>query len=399
MFLKKLIERNPEFIKAVITLHQEGKIPPNSYVLDLDTMEKNAAIIATEGRRLGMKVFPMTKQFGRNPKAMEVFARQGLDHYVAVDMGCAIPIHKSGYKVGHIGHLVQIPVSETSAAASFLPDFWTVFNKEKAIAASNAAGKLGRKQSLLARIFTDGDIFYMGHEGGFQAEEIIEIADFMDSLADAQFAGITTFPALLFDEKTRTVNPTPNLKTLEITLAALQKAGRTNIEVNAPGTTSKVVMEMLANAGATQVEPGHGLTGTTPLHAVQDLPEDPAVLYLSEISHIHNGKPYCFGGGLYVDPVFQEYEMRVLTGKTPELAIKTSVPVKIPPPSAIDYYGILQPEDERKFNIGDSVIFGFRIQAFVTRSYVVPISGMKNGRPLVEGIYTSDGNKSEWPKW
>lgn len=28
MFLKKLIQRNPEFIKATIGLHQEGKIPP-----------------------------------------------------------------------------------------------------------------------------------------------------------------------------------------------------------------------------------------------------------------------------------------------------------------------------------------------------------------------------------
>ena len=43
---------------------------------------------------------------------------------------------------------------------------------------------------------------------------------------------------------------------------------------------------MLAAAGATQIEPGHGLTGTTPLHAVEDLPETPAVVYLSEVSHL-----------------------------------------------------------------------------------------------------------------
>jgi predicted amino acid racemase len=399
MFLKKLIQRNSEFIKAAIALHQEGKIPPNSYVLDLDTMGKNAALLAAEGKRLGLKVFPMTKQFGRNPKAMDVFTRHGLDQYVAVDMGCAIPIHQAGYKIGHIGHLVQIPVSETAAAAGFMPQYWTVFNDEKALAASEAAGKLGRNQDLLARLFAPGDIFYMGHEGGFRAEDVLSVADRMDALPNAHFAGITTFPALLFDNKDLAVKPTPNLKTLETALAALHKAGRTNIEVNTPGTTSKVVMEVLTNAGATQVEPGHGLTGTTPLHAVQDLPEDPAVLYLSEISHIHQGNPYCFGGGLYIDPVFPEYNVQVLAGKTGEEALQQPISVNIPPANAIDYYGILQPDGNRKIEIGDSVIFGFRVQAFVTRAYVVPVSDIASGSPVVEGIYTSDGRRTDWPTW
>jgi predicted amino acid racemase len=399
MFLKRLIQRNPEFIKATIALHQEGKIPPNSYVLDLDTMGKNAAILAAEGDRLGLKVFPMTKQFGRNPKAMEVLAQNGLDKYVAVDMGCANPIHKAGYKIGHIGHLVQIPVSETEAAASFRPEYWTVFNNEKAKAASDAAGKTGQNQALLARIFAPGDIFYMGHEGGFRAEDILSVASTMDALLHAHFSGITTFPALLYDNNDQSVKTTPNLKTLETALSILHNAGRSDIEVNAPGTTSKVVMEILANAGATQIEPGHGLTGTTPLHAVKNLPENPAVLYLSEISHIHNGHPYCFGGGLYIDPVFPEYDIRVLTGKSGDEALKQSISVKIPPPSAIDYYGILESDDSRRIKVGDSVIFGFRVQAFVTRAYVVPVSGLSNGKPVVEGIYTSDGRKTDWPKW
>jgi predicted amino acid racemase len=38
---------------------------------------------------------------------------------------------------------------------------------------------------------------------------------------------------------------------------------------------------------------GHGLTGTTPLHAVRDEPEPPAALYISEISHHHGGRAYC----------------------------------------------------------------------------------------------------------
>ncbi len=56
--------------------------------------------------------------------------------------------------------------------------------------------------------------------------------------------------------------------------------------MNAPGVTSTPVLQLLADAGATQVEPGHGFTGTTPLHMVMDLVERPAMVYLTEISHL-----------------------------------------------------------------------------------------------------------------
>ncbi len=35
MFLDVLRRRNPHFIEAVIALHQQGKLPANTYVLDL----------------------------------------------------------------------------------------------------------------------------------------------------------------------------------------------------------------------------------------------------------------------------------------------------------------------------------------------------------------------------
>jgi len=118
MFLKKLINRNPEFIQSVIELHQADLLPPNSYVLDLDTMQKNAGLMAAEGERLGLKVFPMTKQIGRNLCALEYLAKEGLTAFVAVDMSGALPIHKNGYDIGHLGHLVQIPKAEVETAAA-----------------------------------------------------------------------------------------------------------------------------------------------------------------------------------------------------------------------------------------------------------------------------------------
>src|SRR5688500_11240222 len=145
----------------------------------------------------------------------------------------------------------------------------------------------GRSQSILARIVATGDRFYRGHEGGFDADAILETAELIDRIEGASFAGITTFPALLFDQNTRKLVPTPNLATLGHARNLLARIGRVSIEINAPGTSSTVAFETLANAGATQVEPGHGLTGTTPLHAFDDLPERPAVVYVSEISHYY----------------------------------------------------------------------------------------------------------------
>ena len=40
MFLNTLIRKNPEFIKAAVTLHQEMKLPSNCCVLDLDAIRK-----------------------------------------------------------------------------------------------------------------------------------------------------------------------------------------------------------------------------------------------------------------------------------------------------------------------------------------------------------------------
>jgi len=399
MFLKNLIKYNPNFVKSVVNLHQDDQIPPNSYVLDLDAIEKNAAVIAAESQKLGLKVFPMTKQIGRNPKAMEVISRQGLDTYVAVNMACALPIKKFGHQIGHLGHLVQIPKADTDVGVRLEPHYWTVFNFEKANAVSDSCVKFKKIQKLLARLYASGDTFYMGHEGGFPAEEVVTVAEELGKKMNCSFAGITSFPTLLFDVKKNDVFLTPNMITLEKAAKALRLAGFKDIEINAPGTTSTMVMKMLADAGATQVEPGHGLTGSTPLHAVKELPELPAMLYLSEISHIYTGKPFCFGGGLYIDPVFPEYDVKALVSADASDILRHPMSVKIPPSNAIDYYGILSPKEGKAVHVGDSVIFGFRVQAFVTRAFIVPVSGISNGKPFVEGVYTSDGRKTNWPEW
>jgi len=394
VFLQPLIRRNPAFVAAVVDLHQQGQVPANSYVLDLDAMESNARGIAHAGRDAGLTVWAMTKQFGRVRPALDAVLRGRVDGFVAVDMACVRPIARAGHRVGHLGHLVQIPRFEANDAATVRPDYWTVFSDDKALEASDAAGRAGITQKMLARIHAPGDTFYPGHEGGFRADEVVAAAERIDSLPHASFAGVTSFPALIFDQDTGTVQLTPNLRTLAHAAEALHAAGRGDVQINAPGTTSADVIRLLVDAGATQIEPGHGFTGTTPLHAIADLPEVPAAAYVTEVSHNFGGRAYCFGGGLYVDPVFAPYEVTALVGGSAAEALeKPPIPASLPSPAAIDYYGQIDQPTGRPIRTGDTVVFGFRMQAFFTRAWVVPLSGVASGRPAVEGIWRTDGTR------
>ncbi|OZM75462.1 alanine racemase [Pseudonocardia sp. MH-G8] len=390
MFLDLLRRRNPALVDAAVGLHQSAQLPANTYVLDLDTITENARAIAAAASPLGLTVFAMTKQVGRNPDFCRAVLAGGITASVNVDLEDARATSRAGMRIGHLGHLVQIPWAEAAAAAALRPDNWTVFSRDKAVEAARAARRNGHEQRLLARIQAPEDEFYPGHEGGFPAADIGRVADDLDDLDGAAFAGITTFPALLFDHDRRTVRPTRNAQTLAWAADELRGRGRSGIRVNAPGTTSASTLPVLAEIGATQVEPGHALTGTTPWHAVEDLPERPAICYLSEISHRHAGRGYFFGGGLYVDPVFAAYPIRAVVGR--EGAAATTRAATFPDRTAIDYYGQLDGGA-----VGDSVVLGFRAQAFVTRAYTAGISGISTGSPRITGIWSAAGAATDWP--
>ena len=299
-----------------------------------------------------------------------------------------------GHALGNLGHLVQVPRAEAPEAAGLAPEYWTIFSATKASQASRAVARLGRTQKVLLRIWNDGDVFYPGHEGGFRVDELPTAIEFVNGLDGLSFAGLTTFPALLYDKDSKQVAPTPNVETLArgVEVAAATLGTDTPIEVNAPGTTSTTVLDMLADIGATQVEPGHGLTGSTPLHAVEDLPEQPAVLYLTEVAHVHQGVPLCFGGGFYVDPVFDPYDTRALVAAAPEDASTDPIPLDMPDPAGIDYYARLHPPASRNVEEGDTVVCGFRVQAFVTRACVVGVTGAGRADPAVAGIWNVLGD-------
>ena len=394
MFLESLLARNRPFVEACIRLHQEGRIPPNSYVVDLDTLEENTRHLTDQAHQLGLKVYAMTKQLGRAGGTLDAITAGGADGYVAVDMDCARPIAAGGHVLGNLGHLVQIARSEAKEAAGLAPHYWTIFSGSKAIEASRAVTEQGRTQPVLLRVWNESDIFYPGHEGGFHLEELSAAIRLVEGLDGLRFGGLTTFPALLYDADSRQVSTTPNVETLARATekAAALLGADDEIEINAPGTTSTAVLKMLADIGATQVEPGLGLTGSTPLHAVEELVERPAALYLSEVAHLHQGVPLCFGGGFYVDPVFDPYQEQVLLAGGPEDAGSDPVPLDMPNPAGIDYYARLHPPPGRKVSEGDTVICAFRFQAFVTRAKITCLTGVASSNPSVAGVWNGFGD-------
>ncbi|MEV8150229.1 alanine racemase [Arthrobacter sp. NPDC080073] len=392
MFLDLLRRRNPALLQAAARFHQNGQIPANTYVIDLDAVTRNAAAISAEASRLSLTPFAMTKQIGRNPDASRAIAAGGIDKAVGVDLECAIAAATGGLRTGHLGHLVQIPKHRAAEAAALEPLYWTVFSEVKAAEAGAAALAQGRVQDVLLRIQAPGDRFYRGHEGGFDATDVVAAADRIDAIGGVRFAGITTFPATLFDAATGAARSTPNLATLTTALRALERAGRQDVQVNAPGTTSASILATLAEAGATQVEPGHGLTGTTPIHAVQDLVEEPAIAYVSEVSHLWNGDAYVFGGGLYVDPVLGGSTTTALfVAPDTDAVTAPELRLDMPAADAIDYYATV-PLGDHRAQPGDTVLFGFRPQVFVTRALTAGIAGLSTGTPTVAGIWSSDGS-------
>jgi len=391
MFLESLCRRNPEFIQMVADLHQQGKLKANTFILDYDTIKNNITLISEKAAQLGLTVYPMTKQIGRNPAILELLKKMNCGKVVAVDWMGALHIAAQGGEIGHVGHLVQVPKTETKAIANLCPEVWTVFSYEKAVEISNALAGTSLSQNLMVRVWKDGDTFYPGHEGGIPIKQLAETVERINSLPHVRVVGVTSFPCLLFDQTKRELYTTQNLDTVVEATALLRKHGHIVEQINTPGSTSTIVLEVLAKRGATHVEPGHGMTGTTPAHAFDDLPEKPAILYLSEVSHCYNEYAYFYGGGLYIDPVFSPYPVKALVGSDASGILEDRYETWLPDPSSIDYYGRVK-GNRIAIKNGDTVILGFRAQVFHTRARVSVIRRSESGVPQVMGTWDAMGH-------
>lgn len=386
MFLKQTLERNRALIETAFELHGQGRVLPDSYIVDVDTFLENANKILLEAQKQNFRMYFMLKQVGRNPYLAGELVKLGYSGAVVVDFKEAQIMMQNQIPIGNVGHLVQIPEAMMKQVVAYGSEVITVYSLEKVQAIDRAAGELGKKQGIMLRVYGDQDMVYSGQEAGFSLAEVAETAKIIErECPHVAIRGVTSFPCYLYDETARDIVPANNLETVLLAKQFLEDQGFRELIVNTPSATCIRTIKKMAENGGNCGEPGHGFSGTTPLHAQEGSEELPAVAYVSEISHNFMGNAYCYGGGYYR----RSYVTKALVGKTAKAAgIREVMP---PSDGSIDYhFGIAG-----HCQMGDTVVMAFRFQIFVTRSDVVLVRGIGKGRPELAGVYDSLGRKKD----
>ncbi|MBR5005326.1 MAG: YhfX family PLP-dependent enzyme [Erysipelotrichaceae bacterium] len=381
MFLEKVQENNKPLVEYAFELQQKGLILPDTYVLDYDAIMENGKYMKDAAAPLGIKLYFMLKQIGRNPEIAKGLMEVGFDGVVAVDFKETLVMMKNGVKLGNIGHLVQVPKAALKEVVKARPEVMTVYSYEKILEINEIAKELDMVQPLLIRVNDTDSALYSGQVGGFLISELEELLNKIETLSNVKVGGLTVFPALLFDGKKNEIVPTDNYKVLQRAMAITEKLGYQDLLINMPSATCTASIPLIKELGGNNGEPGHGLTGTTPLHKVTDQKERVGYVYVSEVSHNYLDKSYCYGGGHYRRG-HMEY---ALVGTSLENAVTTRV--EAPTMESIDYHYEL----EGNFNVGDAVVICARTQVFTTRSHVAIVKGLSTGKPELAGIYDSFG--------
>ncbi|MBA7930573.1 YhfX family PLP-dependent enzyme [Klebsiella sp. RHBSTW-00215] len=386
MFIKALQRQNPALIATALRFWQQGRIAPDSWVIDVDQVLENGKLLLKTAQQYGISLYLMTKQIGRNPWLAEKLLALGYQGIVVVDYKESRVMRRAGLPVSHQGHLVQIPSAQVAGAVEQGTEVITLFSLEKAREVSAAAVASGRMQAVMLKVYGESDFLYPGQESGFALAELDHVVAHLRSLPGIELTGLTHFPCLLWDDEQEKILPTPNLRSLLAARDRLESLGVTVQQLNAPSATSCSSLPLLAEFGVTHAEPGHALTGTIPANQQGDQPERVAMLWLSEISHHFAGQSYCYGGGYYRRGHAKHALVFAPASENAQLAQLNAVD-----DSSIDYYLPLEGE----FPIGSAAIFCFRTQIFVTRSDVVLVAGIQSGNPEIVARYDSLGNVLE----
>lgn len=383
MFLNSTLRRNKELIEASFNLHQTGQILPDTYVIDLDTLKKNAMQMLDAAKRQNISLYFMLKQLGRNPLIAKELVKLGYEGAVVVDFKEAKVMMKHQIPIANVGHLVQAPKAMIQELVAYGCHYFTIFSVDKAREISECAKAIGIKQKVLLKVVGPEDMIYSGQTAGFRLAGLDADINELIQLEGIEIAGVTSFPCFLYSEKEDVIAPTPNLSSLLKAKEMLEKHGIQIENVNAPSATCTFTLDQMKGYPINSGEPGHGLSGTTPYHAYKECVEIPCVTYVSEISHNFDGRSYCYGGGFYR----RSHVANAIVGKQLEDACE----VLVEPPSleSIDYYFEL----DKPCCVSDTVIMAFRFQIFVTRSHVAVVEGIHEGKMKLLGIYNSLGDE------
>lgn len=385
MFLKQTLEKNRRLAEYIIKAHQKGTILPDSFVIDVDTLLSNAKKVLDEANHLGINLYFMMKQLGRNPYIAHKLIELGYHGAVVVDFREAEIMMNNHIPIGNVGNLVQTPKHMIKSLLTYGVSVCTVFSLDKVKEINECAKSLHVVQDIMLRVIDRDDAMYSGQEAGIYLHELEVFVDACKLLTHVNIVGVTSFPCYLYKEDVQDIVATPNVHTIKEATSILERCGIYISHINAPSATCIKTLHKMVEDKVNEGEPGHGLTATTPAHLYLDLDEQPCVFYLSEISHRLHDTSYCFGGGHYR----RSHMKYAWIGRH----IDHGLIANVYPPNheSIDYYFRINAH----CTISDTVLMAFRFQIFVTRSDVILVEGLHNDQPHIVGRYTSLGSKCE----
>jgi predicted amino acid racemase len=392
--LAKALERNPAMLEAAIRLHQDGAIPPSTHLVDLDAVAHNASAIAEAARRSGLTAFAMTKQDGHEPHMTGVILDRGFDGVTAVEAMQAYRIHRHGFPLGNVGHTSQLPRAEVQRILAMDPRFVTVYTAEAARRVSEACVALDRTQPLYVTVGrpgeegTEAELF-----GGWDEEGCVEGIRPILNLPNVQVAGIAQHITIDYpsQDAPSTARPTEAFFTALRARERLERdLGLYELRINCSGNCNAVTAGILASYGATDIEPGAALVGSGRFHALLDMPEIPAQVFVSEITHHWAGNAYAIGGGFGfvwdMDGALAPFQG--IVGRSLEQA--RAQPLDFRGPPWYDVYGLFGDPDGIA-GVGDTLLFTHLPQVIMERCYVAAVSGTSTQRPIVEALLDSEG--------
>ncbi|WP_416729908.1 YhfX family PLP-dependent enzyme [Fictibacillus sp. JL2B1089] len=378
MFLQMTIKRNPALIRTATRLHQEGLIPPNTYVIDLDSLSSNVQSLKKTAKEHDICLYYMTKQIGRSGFIGNFIEKNGIEKAVAVDIDEANNLIDNRCKIGNVGHLVQPGKHQWKRVLTELqPEVITLFSFERAVQLSREAAKLGNKQDVILRVVGEDDLIYPGQFGGIPLCDLESVAKEIQALPGIHITGLTNFPIMQLNTSHLEYEFTPNLHTLLKGREIFDNLGIKVKQLNAPSSTSCHTIPLLRKYGITHGEPGHAITGTTPLHAYDEKQKEvPSMVYVSEVSHMDENNGYTIAGGYY-----SRSNMENAIYGNNETILGKSTPIQNISNENIDYYGCLK--RQKDMQVGDTAIYAFRAQIFVTRAHIAFVEGVDSLSPKV----------------
>ena len=177
---------------------------------------------------------------------------------VAVDYKEALVMIENGICLGNVGHLVQTPKAALKKIVAAHPGVMTVYSLEKIEEIDRAAAELNCVQPLMIRITDDDASLYSGQVAGFSSQQLPEILEKVQTLKHVRIGGVTVFPALLYSEKTQTIEPTSNVNGLLRAIAYLRDKVSGELLINIPSATCCASIPRSVSSAATTANPATG---------------------------------------------------------------------------------------------------------------------------------------------